>query len=189
MQQRFVLFCLFYTCILDILFKFLVFLQANSIVPAFIAGTIGILSDRYGRRLSLIMPAIGNALQAMLTLVFAYYHLPFWFIIVPGAVSGFFGGSGTMFCGMFAYAADVSGIKDRTLRFAWLAAMQYFGITLGNLAITPLVHFGGSIKVVFWPVAIGYVILAIYVCFVPESLPKHKRVSKLKWYKVIRCFL
>jgi MFS family permease len=134
--------------------------------------------------MSLMLPAIGNALQAVLTLVFAYYRLPFWFIIVPGAVAGVFGGSGTMFCGLFAYVADVCGVRERTLQFAWLAAVQYFGITLGNLAITPLVHFGGGIEVCFWPVAIVYVLLALYIACIPESLPQHKRVEKLSWYKV-----
>ncbi len=55
-----------------------------------------------------------------------------------GAISGILGGSGTMFCGFFSYAADVSAGGSgahRSLKFAVIEGIQDLGILLGNLAV------------------------------------------------------
>eukprot|EP00163_Fabomonas_tropica_P009275 TRINITY_DN19079_c0_g1_i1.p1 TRINITY_DN19079_c0_g1~~TRINITY_DN19079_c0_g1_i1.p1 ORF type:complete len:515 (-),score=94.98 TRINITY_DN19079_c0_g1_i1:143-1687(-) len=158
---------------------------ANSVIPALAAGTLGILSDRYGRRLALLVPCIGQALQAGLIIIFARYNLPFWWIIVAGFLGAVTGGSGTVFCGFFSYVADVSDNNShRSLLFAVLAAVQDIGILFGNLAVGKFIEWWG-LEAPFWPVCGVFIFLSLYMALVPESLTEEKKSKEeLNWKKV-----
>ena len=155
----------------------------NSIVPAIAAGTWGTMSDRFGRRLALLVPAVGNLAQCLLIAGFAYFRWSFWTVIVAGSFAGIAGGSGTMFCGLFAFTADVTSSRRRTLYFSVLAAVQDVGIMIGNLAVGRVVTWWG-VAAPFYVIAVIYALLAAYAIALPESLTEEKRVAKLDWRRV-----
>lgn len=155
----------------------------NSVVPALAAGTWGTLSDRYGRRVALLVPAVCNLLQVLLILYFGVLHLSFWVVIAAGSISGIGGGSGTMFCGLFAFTADVTESRHRTLYFSILAAIQDVGVMLGNLSVGWIVTRFGFVAP-FYAIAAVYGALALYACVLPESLSYENQQKKLKWRQV-----
>jgi len=154
----------------------------NSILPAIAAGTWGILSDKYGRKLTFILSVIATIIQTMQMICFGVFKLPFWTLILFGSVSGILGGSA--FCGFFSYVADVSeNSSRRALFFSIIAAVQDIGILLGNATMGPIISNYGPIMPFYIIFGISC-LLFLYVLIIPESLTDKNRVKKLKWYKV-----
>lgn len=154
----------------------------NSIIPSMAAGTIGTMSDKYGRRFALFLPCLGGLLHALVILAFCVWDLSFWTVIIAGFLSGVAGGSGTIFCGFFTYAADVSQGEKRSMNFAILEGVQDFGVLLGNLAVGWIVTAWGT-TAPFVPIAAVFLFLVAYVLAMPESLSSENRVEKLDWRK------
>ena len=156
----------------------------NSILPALAAGTWGILSDKYGRKIPLILPIIGSIIGTIQLICFAMFKFPFWSLILFGTFTGFLGGSGTIFCGFFSYVADVSENKSRrALFFAIVAGVQDAGILLGNATMGPLITYYGVLTPFY--IIFGIVcVLFLYLFFIPESLTDKNRIQKLQWYKI-----
>ncbi|KAM4742423.1 proton-coupled folate transporter [Anableps anableps] len=83
---------------------------------------LGSWSDRAGRRLVLILPNFGLALQAVVYLVVMYLKLPVVCFLVGRLLSGLSGDFNAILAGCFAYVADVSDKRSRTFRVAVLEA-------------------------------------------------------------------
>ncbi|KAM4566318.1 proton-coupled folate transporter [Odontesthes bonariensis] len=83
---------------------------------------LGSWSDLAGRRLVLIIPNIGLALQVGVYLVVMYLRLPVVYLLVGRLLSGLSGDFNAILAGCFAYVADVSDRRSRTFRVAVLEA-------------------------------------------------------------------
>ena len=83
---------------------------------------LGSWSDLAGRRLVLVIPNIGLALQVGVYLVVMYLRLPVVYFLVGRLLSGLSGDFNAILAGCFAYVADVSDRRSRTFRVAVLEA-------------------------------------------------------------------
>jgi MFS transporter, DHA1 family, tetracycline resistance protein len=155
---------------------------ANSILPALIAGSLGVLSDKYGRRLPMVVSTLGGMFQALAVLCFYYFEWPFYTLVIAGAVHGLMGGPASMFMAMFSFVADCSSYSSRSLRFSLLAVLQYLGILAGNMTAGVVIQMGGF-AAPFWPIAFVYLLATGYGLLVPESLRPEIQVDKLNWKK------
>ncbi|XP_077064366.1 proton-coupled folate transporter isoform X1 [Siphateles boraxobius] len=83
---------------------------------------LGSWSDRAGRRMVLIIPSLGLAVQAAIYLIVMYLKLPVFWFLIGRICSGLTGDFNAILAGCFAYVADTSGMGSRTFRVAILEA-------------------------------------------------------------------
>lgn len=83
---------------------------------------LGSWSDFAGRRVILIIPSIGMALQAAIYLLVMYLELPVVYFLVGRIVSGLSGDFSVILAGCFSYVSDISDRETRTFRVAILEA-------------------------------------------------------------------
>lgn len=83
---------------------------------------LGSWSDRAGRRLILIIPSLGLAVQASIYITVMYLKLPVAWFLLGRICSGLSGDFNGILAGCFAYVADISDLRSRTFRVAILEA-------------------------------------------------------------------
>lgn len=92
------------------------------LVGLFMVILLGSWSDRAGRRLVLIIPSLGLAVQAAVYLTVMYLKLPVFWFLIGRICSGLSGDFNAILAGCFAYVADTSERGSRTFRVAILEA-------------------------------------------------------------------
>lgn len=83
---------------------------------------LGSWSDVAGRRVILIIPSVGMALQAAVYLLVMYLELPVAYFLLGRIASGLSGDFSVVLAGCFSYVADISDRATRTFRVAILEA-------------------------------------------------------------------
>lgn len=143
-------------------------------IPSFIVTILLVsYSDRGGRKITLIMPVIGNLFYISGYLAISYFKLNIYLTIGCSLVSSLFGGFGTFLGGSFAYVADISkNDHQRTLRLA--AVDMILGVLGGAAALST----GYYLKAAGfnWPfitAALGLILLLFYVIFLLEETVKN----------------
>ena len=134
---------------------------------------MGPLSDKYGRRLVIIIVATGMLLQGIISLFIVHYHLSLYFFLVTQAIAGITGDFAAMLMACFTYVVDVSSVRYRTLRIAIAEAMLYFAGAIGEGLISGL--WLQELNCYFIPpiwlfIACALGIIGYTIVFLPESL-------------------
>ncbi|KAK7156535.1 hypothetical protein R3I94_006558 [Phoxinus phoxinus] len=131
---------------------------------------LGSWSDRGGRRMVLIIPSLGLAVQAAVYLIVMYLKLPVFWFLIGRICSGLSGDFNSILAGCFAYVADTSGMGSRTFRVAILEACLglsgMFASILGGLWRRAQGYINP-----FWLVLATNLAAAFYTyLFVPETV-------------------
>ncbi|XP_051520989.1 proton-coupled folate transporter isoform X1 [Myxocyprinus asiaticus] len=152
---------------------------------------LGSWSDRAGRRLVLIIPSLGMAVQAAIYLIVMYLKLPVYWFLIGRICSGLSGDFNAILAGCFAYVADISGRGSRTFRVAILEAC----LGLAGMFVSII---GGQWRRAqgyinpFWLVLATNLAAALYAyLFVPESVtpdPEAKLLSTRHHRAVYRLY-
>ena len=162
-------------------------LMTYSTVPGLLLSVIvtlvlGPLSDKYGRRLIFFSMGIGVLVQGVLAFFIIWFELNVHLFILDTTLASLIGGFARAACltASFAYAADISSGKWRTIRIAMIDAMVYLGAALSHGAAGLLLH---KLKCTFWPLTVIYIIcgvlIFVYATFLlPESLSRVDRQQK-----------
>lgn len=144
------------------------------------APVLGALSDRYGRRPVLIISLFGSEIGYFIFGIGG----ALWILFIGRIIEGLTGGG---ISAIIAYFADIIPSTERTKYFGWISAVVGVGTTLGPTIGGALATFGNSV-----PMYAGAVITllnAIYgYLFMPESLEKSKRSSRLFARHFNKCF-
>ena len=150
---------------------------ANRVPSIFITILMGPLTDRFGRKMGVYLPALGNTLQGIFSIFIIKYNLNPYYFILANFIGGIFGDFTGILASSFSYVADISSPRWRSLRIGLVESGLAFGGSIG-------VFFGGywlnKINCDFIPVTIFYTACnfaaVVYVIlFVPESLTKSER--------------
>lgn len=154
--------------------------QLASKIPAVVVTIIlGPLTDRYGRRLGILLPSSGMVIKGVFSTLIVYYNLnPFYFIAV-NFIAGVTGDFTSLIAACFAYIADVSSLRWRSYRLAAIEGILAFGKVAGQLAGGYWLH---KINCNYIPLMIFYtgtiVAMVLYTFFLlPESLTKDERLK------------
>ncbi|XP_058269636.1 proton-coupled folate transporter isoform X2 [Hemibagrus wyckioides] len=140
------------------------------LVSLFIVILIGSWSDRAGRRLVLILPSLGLAVQATVYLMVMYLKLPVVWFLLGRICSGLSGDFNAILAGCFAYVADISDKRSRTFRVAILEACLGVAGMFASIIGGKWRHAQGYINP-FWLVLATNLATALYAfLFVPESV-------------------
>lgn len=152
----------------------------NRVLAITVTMILGPLSDRYGRRLPIMLVAIGAVLQGLLSLAIVYFTLNMYYFILCGAIAGLFGDFSSLLMASYSYVSDISSGRWRTVRIGILEGVQFMAGLLAQ-------GLGG-----FWfqkadcnfvyPVLLYVVfnmsIVLYTLVFLPESLTSEKRRRK-----------
>jgi MFS transporter, DHA1 family, tetracycline resistance protein len=133
---------------------------------------LGSLSDRYGRRLVILLSNFGLGLDYVLMALAPSLE---W-LFVGRLISGITAAS---FSTASAYIADVTPMEKRAARFGMLGAAFGLGFIVGPAVGGVLGDI--SLRLPFWAAAVLSLVNAAYGFFVlPESLPPERR-SEFNW--------
>lgn len=102
--------------------------------------SIGPWSDRYGRRLPLIMPSLGMCLSALNMLLLHYWRdAPIAMLFLSPLVESCAGGVMTLLTAALAYGADISVGDARTIRFALVDLSLWLGMAVGGVVSSQII--------------------------------------------------
>ena len=144
--------------------------MANLIPMILMTLYLGSVSDRHGRRLCLILPAIGTILGAIVDISVIYFNLPIYMLFLE-VLETFFGGKLVMKVGCSAYIIDTVPPDRKALRMTILDCLYYVSVAISNISMGYWVDVSGGF---LWPyvfVASGSFLTIIYtILCVPETV-------------------
>ena len=143
-------------------------------VSVIVALCLGPISDKFGRKLVFFSISIGILLQGVLAFVIIWFELNMYMFIFSSTISSFFGGFASCLLGSFAYIADISSGRWRSIRIAVVEAMIFLG---GALSQGTAGIWLNRMQCSFWPLIIIYIafggLLFLYtLVFLPEATSK-----------------
>ncbi|KAF9544789.1 hypothetical protein EC957_011693 [Mortierella hygrophila] len=132
------------------------------------------LSDRIGRKKTMLVWAVGSTVAHTFPLM-VYYNkgMSLYVIWVGGMIEGSAGSILCLIALVHSYAADVSSPEKRTVVFGRMIAGWYAGLGVGS-AVGGVVAKKFGMITVFWMLPIITFIDVLYVLMIPESLTAAK---------------
>ncbi len=154
-------------------------LTAYSLCQFIAVPTLGAMSDRYGRRVILLVSLLGSAAGYFIFGVGG----ALWVLFLGRIVDGLTGGN---IAAIFAYAADITEPKNRTQFFGQLGAVSGMGFVVGP-AIGGVIYklSGGSNAAPLFFAAAVTILNTLWGYFVmPESLTPDKRATNIPFARL-----
>ena len=150
---------------------------ANTVPSILVTIMLGPVMDKYGRKIGIILPAVGTMLQGTFTFFIVKYSLSPYFFILANFIGGSFGNLTCILSASFTYVADISSPRWRSLRVGCIEAALALGTGSGTLLVGYWLH---KINCNFDPPLLFYIgcnlLIVIYtLLFVPESLTRAER--------------
>ncbi|XP_067681322.1 proton-coupled folate transporter-like [Haliotis asinina] len=137
---------------------------------------LGSMSDRYGRKLSMLLPLCGLLSALTVYLIVFELNLPLGCLFIGNTIEGFSGGFGTMLTAIFGCAADITPVgPKRGFRMTVIQAVMSFGSASGSLVAgiwTQMVNFKQPL---YFLIALSGATLLFTIFIFPETrrnLPK-----------------
>lgn len=95
----------------------------------------GAYSDEMGRKLTILIPFVGGVFWAVSACLMINLDLPIYVYYIGSIINGFSGSYGTMLSGAFAYLADTTTKKQRTLAIGMLEASLGISVVISNFVV------------------------------------------------------
>lgn len=154
--------------------------QVATTIPAVLITVImGPIIDKHGRKIGIILPAIGTVLQGVLSILVIVFDLHPYYFIGVNAIYGLSGSYTILLASCFAYIADVSTVRWRSLRVGIAESGMSFGGAAGTLLGGFWLH---RVSCNFVPPMCFYVGINLFVLLytifaIPESLSSSERAK------------
>ncbi|XP_060080479.1 tetracycline resistance protein, class H-like [Ylistrum balloti] len=104
-------------------------------LPALVLGMFcGAWSDKYGRKLPMVMPSLGTTFAVLLYMAANMaYDGSIACFLVGSVIHGCFGKTAMVSMAVSSYVVDITATDRRTKRLGTIAAMQFIGMFIGSL--------------------------------------------------------
>lgn len=104
-------------------------------LPALVLGMFcGAWSDKYGRKLPMVMPSLGTTFAVLLYMAANMaYDGSIACFLVGSVIHGCFGKTAMVSMAVSSYVVDITVTERRTKRLGTIAAMQFLGMFIGSL--------------------------------------------------------
>lgn len=141
-------------------------------IPSIVSSLLlGSWSDRFGRKVAIILPLIGlciEGLSGLLNVVF--YEASPVHLLYGNILSGMCGGFSAVLMALFSYIADITKDKsNRTLRIGLLESMTFIGGATGELLSGILIEGTGFMAPYIIILTLSFVTIAYVVFVIKES--------------------
>ncbi|XP_066986954.1 probable peptidoglycan muropeptide transporter SLC46 [Macrobrachium rosenbergii] len=153
--------------------SFSVFGMYNGIImaflPLFFILFMGAWSDKYGRKMPIVISTIGHLFWSLGYLINSM--VPSWpveFLLLAALCDSLGGGTVSFITTTNAYLSDVTSEESRTSRVGLANSIWFLGGPIGTLLGTYIYKYGGY-QVLFGTAAAMYVLSLIFLFFLPES--------------------
>lgn len=115
--------------------NYIIYHKCLSNFPALILGLFcGAWSDKYGRKLPMVLPSIGTTFAVLLYMsANVSPQSSVAFFLSGSLVHGCFGKTSMISMAVHSYTVDITNPRSRTNKLGLLAAMQFFGMFIGSL--------------------------------------------------------
>ena len=151
---------------------------------------LGAFSDYGGRKISMIVPLVGTVLKCLVFALVIWLKLNYWFLAIGTTIEGLTGYIGALLTGCFAYIADVSPTKSRTIRVTILEVCIGVASALSQFASGFLIDAIGYLFT-FLALLIITVLNILYIIFlVKETRTRENSDGKYHLFsfnRVIEC--
>ncbi|XP_015280475.1 PREDICTED: solute carrier family 46 member 3 [Gekko japonicus] len=108
---------------------------SNAVLNILVAFVLVANGDRYGRKISLVLPLVGSLVSGIFLSAMSYYSLPLPFLYALAFISGLFGGMATFLGGSFSFIVDLcENHKQKTIRIAVVDLIYGLVSGLGGLS-------------------------------------------------------
>lgn len=149
------------------------------LLSAITSPKLGALSDRYGRKMILIITSIGTICGEIITICAATYpeQFPVHLLLLGFAVDGLTGSFIVAMAIANSYAADCTPPARRNVAFGYFHGCLFTGIALGPIIAGYIVKVTGKIVIVFYILTATHLVVITFITlFVPESLSKKRQM-------------
>ncbi|CAG8491459.1 9044_t:CDS:2 [Ambispora gerdemannii] len=141
----------------------------------FVLGALGSLSDRKGRRISLLLATAGICFNYIVTIIIAEHDISPIFFAVGALVEGFTGGLMSLMTISQAYITDCTTPDRRGVMFGWLQGAILLGMSIGPLIGGWIISITNNILSVFYIATIIFLVFFLFILIIlPESLSLEK---------------
>ncbi|GES84598.1 MFS general substrate transporter [Rhizophagus clarus] len=167
--------------------RFLAKANLFTAIPAiFVLGPLGTLSDRKGRKRTLLISAVGTILSTLnLILVSKFYDKVGLNAYLTGSfIDGVTGGFYALSEASYAYATDCTHPTRRSVMFGWIQGAMFAGFAVGPTIGGYVIKATNNLLSVYYATFVVYILLSLFYLFIlPESLSKEKLLINLKRQK------
>ncbi len=172
--------------------EWMVVFNVCSMFPAvFSVGLLGPYSDVAGRKIAMILPIIGGIIRAFFSIIIVYCKLDFRLMLIPNFVEGCTGGIVAFLMSCFAYIADISDHKQRSIRILILDIMIGFGVAISQVSIGYIIKAVGYVYPFLYVEIFHVINLFLVFFYIKETVhitPNGKLFNKNNYNKVIQIF-
>ncbi|XP_033735442.1 solute carrier family 46 member 3-like [Pecten maximus] len=149
----------------------LTFVIAGCAPALFMDVVIGVLSDRYGRKIFIIISLIGTLVKTTMTTVGMHYKVDVHYFIVFIAVEGFAGGWCAVVSLGFAYVSDVTSVdKSRTSSIVLIEISVGLGLVLAGVTSGYLIDGVGYMYAMMVLTILNLLNICIMVLCLPDTV-------------------
>ena len=151
--------------------QFMMIMNAVCLPTGFLMTTfLGHYSDFRGRRLAMIMPCVGGALRAFLSMLVVYFQLNLYYLVGAAILESLFGGTMSIIMATFAYISDVSTSNTRSMRILIVEMGIGLGVATGTITTGYMIKLYGFLISFLFSLA-AYTLNAIFCAtYVKESV-------------------
>ncbi|KAJ3212588.1 hypothetical protein HK099_007703 [Clydaea vesicula] len=152
----------------------MVFQLASSIPGMLTLPLIGLISDRYGRKLAFLFPAFGSLIQFLITIFVLVKKTSLWFLFLANFFHGLLGSLMVLEAISFAYIVDVTTSSPTNL-FGQVEALMFLSFMFGPVLGGALVRLGNGVLLPYVVAAVISLFELFYIILIlPESIHSKK---------------
>ena len=151
------------------------FSTALAVIPILVLGS---LTDRYGRKVPLLISLFGLLAKEIVMLVTVYRGLSLWYLVIGEICIGLTGHFGLPLAAIMGMIADTTKAgQERATRITIIEAVVASAVALSNLGVGFWIKDGNYKDSIIMCVSLStFAILLTFGCL-PETLTKEKRTS------------
>ena len=137
----------------------------------------GTWSDKVGRKVILLLPVAGGAIDSICIIVTIYARLPLYYLFIGGFIHGICGFFTTMILAVFAYIADITSEQSRATRLGVIEAVAFISGMTSHLTSGWWIRHLGFMAPYLFILALHTFSLGYIICVLPESMQNREKYS------------
>lgn len=152
--------------------NYIIYHKCLSNFPALILGLFcGAWSDKYGRKLPMVLPSIGTTFAILLYMSANISPKSSVAFFLSGSlIHGCFGKTSMISMAVHSYTVDITNANSRTNKLGLLAAMQFFGMFMGSLIAGLLLDNTDILTTYCTASSMHALVVVLALCIVKETV-------------------